>query len=913
MQARKNSVKKGILMSLLVIVLLVLMLGEVMTYVIINVDYSLIAQSASLSSIQGTQAATIKLSMASFLHSSLSAAVSTLATYEGTPSLRKTTFVNNTQYALTSLMMNGTLYGANLTSYMGNLTIANFNNSLETQFTSEGLSLSLGPGANLTVFQSGPSAINATYSVLATVNAVSSSYTTPITVTTGMQLNGSSDLSALLRVAPSQISISQNLSRAVALGGANSIAIAGSTGPFMFAYGTEVYKPGEYKCSNIPTGSANMILVIFNGLEIPLNGCGYGGVITATPNAVGYDVPYLVYSSTSPLQATTNGTQILLNGPGLSMYSLAPLQSAIQNNEYFASPYLPNYLNSAQGALAGQGSGGLFSFGLDNRAAPDFSASLYGGSSHGVCTIIGGTQHCYGGSNAISAAANIVVAAGSIVLPPTFTVAFWIDPYNSVATHSQVIGEPSNTEFDINVQTASTFGVFGGQSDLLELDYRDIGGTLHSSVYNTMIPLPPNTWSQVALVFGVDTVTWYINGERATAYTGIINPATNANAFVMGGSSLAFNGMLSDVQVYNAPLSPFQVQELYRGGISGWPPVGASLLAWYPLNGNGNDYSGFARNGTQNYIYYAPLNNYYGDPVYQNALTNFNTSEVEGVLNCGNINQCTQSAPHLFVGRLPLETSGSSVVNESAAFNLGNALIPDVLMFNPGPSLGGSYVQEYSPVSWLASNTQAYSVSIWVYPTMSNGIILDEYNSSGGIHDPWISIESGTGYIGYEGSSLQCSSIGSIPLNTWSDITLTFSGSGRALNGYVDGVSTFSGTTQARSALTYNPFYDLGKADSSACGGGPGLAFDGFMSDFQVYNTVLSAAQVTDLYMNDSVNVAPTVAPSLAMRLGVPYGNINSTPESVSNNYGVFYLSNGEPCSQTFVLDGYCGLGLTPP
>ncbi len=871
-------------MSLLVVILFVIMLAEIMTYIAVNINYSTMEQSASLASIQGAQASLLKLSLIGFLHSSLYAAVSTLATYEGTPSLRGAAFINNTQYALRSLMMNGTLYGVNLTGYMGNLTVADFNGTIETQLAHQGIGITMNPGSNLTVFQNGPSAINATYSVLATINASGSSYNLPITETIGIQLNGTPDLASLIRAAPATILISPNISAAVRVGGEN--AIMGTTGPFSFAFGTVVNKDSaSATCAGVPSSeqNKNYILAIDNAMKITNNVCGMGGLITsAKTQSATFNVPYLIYPGTLLPKGFTNGTQILLDGPALSAYSLSSLQSAIQNGEYFTSPYLPNYLDSAQGVLAGRNSGGLFSFGLLDRTVPDMIDTS-------------------------AVQENVIVQAGNIILPPSFTVSFWV--YKSpVESSCDSVISPGYNAFIIYTKTVNGCSAGSVAQTPLIAKYVDSAGTTHDGLASTGIPV--QTWTQAALVFGQNTLTWYINGNKVAAYGGLVDPPTNANAFLIGAGDHPFNGSIAGVQVYNAPLSAFSIQNIYRNGLAGAPPasIEANLIAWYPLNGNANDYSGFGRNGeASNALTYAPLSGYYGDPIYQNAFTNFNTSEVEGVLNCGNINQCTNSAQHLYIGGMPLETNGSIAVNESAALNLGNALIPAVLSFD------GGYVQEHSPVSWLEAGTHAYSMSIWIYPTSSSGVILDEYNSSG-VNDPWISMASGTGYIGYKGTSQVCSSIGAIPLNSWSNIVVTFDGTD-ILAGYVNGTVAFSPTnTGARTTLSYNGFYDLGKANSgTTCGGGSGAAYNGMMADFQVYNTVLSASQVTTLYLNDSVDASPAASPSLWMWLSSRYdGNLNNTQETVNNNYGVFYDSGGI-CSVATVANGVCGLDDTPP
>ena len=59
----------------------------------------------------------------------------------------------------------------------------------------------------------------------------------------------------------------------------------------------------------------------------------------------------------------------------------------------------------------------------------------------------------------------------------------------------------------------------------------------------------------------------------------------------------AFNGVVTNVQLYNTPLSPATLNAMYAEGVGGDPIVLSSLVGWWPLNGNANDYSGNNNNG----------------------------------------------------------------------------------------------------------------------------------------------------------------------------------------------------------------------------------------------------------------------------------------------------------------------------
>jgi len=62
------------------------------------------------------------------------------------------------------------------------------------------------------------------------------------------------------------------------------------------------------------------------------------------------------------------------------------------------------------------------------------------------------------------------------------------------------------------------------------------------------------------------------------------------------------NGSIANVQIYNTSLSASEIQALYQEGIGGAPIDLQNLVAWWPLNGNANDYSGNSNNGQINNV-----------------------------------------------------------------------------------------------------------------------------------------------------------------------------------------------------------------------------------------------------------------------------------------------------------------------
>ena len=62
-----------------------------------------------------------------------------------------------------------------------------------------------------------------------------------------------------------------------------------------------------------------------------------------------------------------------------------------------------------------------------------------------------------------------------------------------------------------------------------------------------------------------------------------------------------FNGIITNVQLYDAALTPQQISQIYSYGPASSPPSNLNLSGWWPLAGNPNDYSGNNNRGTINY------------------------------------------------------------------------------------------------------------------------------------------------------------------------------------------------------------------------------------------------------------------------------------------------------------------------
>ncbi|MGC8537558.1 MAG: LamG domain-containing protein [Candidatus Micrarchaeia archaeon] len=120
--------------------------------------------------------------------------------------------------------------------------------------------------------------------------------------------------------------------------------------------------------------------------------------------------------------------------------------------------------------------------------------------------------------------------------------------------------------------------------------------------------IPKNEW---VYVVGINNVgknfTMYVNGTyKFEQNWGLTYSYTN-NTYIGGNPDPLyppFDGSMANIQIYNTALSANDIEVLYKEGIGGAPIKIQNLVAWYPLNGNANDYSGNWNNGVANGVTY---------------------------------------------------------------------------------------------------------------------------------------------------------------------------------------------------------------------------------------------------------------------------------------------------------------------
>lgn len=125
-------------------------------------------------------------------------------------------------------------------------------------------------------------------------------------------------------------------------------------------------------------------------------------------------------------------------------------------------------------------------------------------------------------------------------------------------------------------------------------------GGYNIAFYSTGRSPPVNVWIFACFTFNQNTNSayYYFDGNQSPN-TGIYGTTSigTGNLVVGYGEHGPFSGKIANIQLYDKALSPSDIKSLYLEGIQGAPLNLQSLVGWWPLNGNANDYSGNNNDG----------------------------------------------------------------------------------------------------------------------------------------------------------------------------------------------------------------------------------------------------------------------------------------------------------------------------
>jgi hypothetical protein len=668
--------KKGVLLTLITVVMIILILSEITAYTYTSIAYNELEIQANPSASAASLYASMQSGFPSALRTTLSTAIKALAAYEST---NGTARINDTQYALTSLMVNGQAYGANMVQNgIGGATLSSFISQLQQQAKPQNLNLSIS-NRSLVVFQGSPYSINVSYSAFAVINSSGGSIAYPLSFNASLDLQSTPDLYGAFTALQGSFQYSTDSN---AIQTFSAPAVAGSRSPYMFAYGPLFLDPSQpASCSDNSIGAATpanginpsqYILVAPDSLGLDNSICGFAALITYT-STVSPIAPYLVYSPFSHVLGYTasNGNFVFtlprgryaIDGQSLTLVDPTPVESAIQNQYYVPSGYSPSYLQLSSGYLNTMSPYGVAPLGMLERQVGTFN------------------------QNDIIVITNVpenTLQAG------TETVSFWMQiSSSSVPSVPFSFYSPSST-YTVAINSANDMGIGTGSTGT---------GGAPGFAATSMIGIPTQSkqyisnmqWVHVAAVFrnGQPTTTnvqLYLDGVRQNLQTIGAPSSSSVTSGILIGEE--FSGQIADVQLYNTTLTPYQIDTLYSQGIDAPPVTFASLSGWWPLNGNTNDYSRYKNNGTVAVVSgtrvpsFQQLGGYAADTLAGGG-SYFNPPiRISGLSQCYSIANCSYSAPdQLYVG-LPGAYSSDSMALPQSYLGLGNSTLPGAAVFD---------------------------------------------------------------------------------------------------------------------------------------------------------------------------------------------------------------------------------------
>ena len=473
-------------------------------------------------------------------------------------------------------------------------------------------------------------------------------------------------------------------------------------------------------------------------------------------------------------------------------------------------------------------------------------------------------------------------------------------------------------------QNAYGIGVCGSSLDVCFYNW----GT--ATNYQSSYALNKNRWYfLLAEVFNGNEVV-YVNGVQV--YSGPLSISSQTVGWQIGygnaGGQL-LNGSAANIQIYNTTLSQSQIQQLYQEGIAGLPLQNAGLVAWYPLDGNANDYSGNGNNGVTNgpilftsvSQFFAKVLNGNGKPL-SNTLVSFASSYGPMVPQSNFTNQNGVATSFLNFNNVP----GKALVKATAYngnYTVANSIIAwwplnlgvGGIAYSSNSNINGfmknsfwdmpSYYATFNANSSYINLPQAspsansiLSVAAW-FKTASGGVVLWNGNklppSIASCYSPIIYVTP-QGYLAGGDSP----SIGSLVFSTnyfvadnkWHFVVINQTTSQQTL--FLDGVMIATNSLTPQTCIPSNWSIGAGTWNNNIA------YFNGSIANVQLYSSSLNINQVDQLYQEGIAGLPISDANLVA------WYPLDGNANDYSGN-----SNNGQTNNVNFVSNWYSGY--TPP
>ncbi len=174
--------------------------------------------------------------------------------------------------------------------------------------------------------------------------------------------------------------------------------------------------------------------------------------------------------------------------------------------------------------------------------------------------------------------------------PPAFCSTPVTDIYNALLNG----GVGGNQNFDFAAMGADegntvTFGIYWPTNTYQ--CYAPVGSMSTGRWHNVIVTV--QSYNTIIIYIDGSPVETCNTGQVATSLgSNMIAPAVAIGSNPPGGDEIAAYLDVSNLQLYNTTLSQPEAQALYAEGIGGAPIRPQDIVAWWPLNGNLNDYGG---------------------------------------------------------------------------------------------------------------------------------------------------------------------------------------------------------------------------------------------------------------------------------------------------------------------------------
>lgn len=403
-----------------------------------------------------------------------------------------------------------------------------------------------------------------------------------------------------------------------------------------------------------------------------------------------------------------------------------------------------------------------------------------------------GEAFTFGGQNT----GGIDLGSSATLTPARFTIAGWIRPdapqnsvYNYIFSNTRDNCQTGLNGIELKLYTASA----------------TLSGLICNAGTGISISATPgfatSTWAHVAYTYDGSNMRLYKNGVLIATQSNTTNPTAGSFNTYLGsmgnanGAVFTLKGSLDDVRLYNRALSNTEIAQL-------------------------------AAQGSAN-------------------IAHSNTATQTG-LNSGLIGYWTFDGPNMnwktgqvFDSSGQNKTGFVSAMSTTSSPTIGKA--GQALKFNGSTTVINNFNSSISPVG-------SRTVAAWIKPTGTTRAGIVGTRDISGVNTGWVLTTNRTtaGNLTYFHNGIIAESAAGLQVGVWSFVTATYDSSSGIVTLYANGkqLSTTSGFSADLSSATNGA---LGAEYGNAVGGG--VVYNGSIDDLRIYNRVLSASEVQQLYL----------------------------------------------------------------